>query len=574
MTQKKESISSFGVVIHDVQRMAGIANVMRKFGFGNIIRAVRSGLTVDTRSSQEILDQFKEQPSSMASRLRSAIEELGTTYIKFGQMLSTRYDLLPRDIIDELAKLQDSSPQMLFDTIEAILNQAYGDYHDIFESIEEKPLGSASIAQAHRATLKDGTKVVIKIQRPNLLPLIRSDIDILNLFARVLDNNIEEIAYFGLPDLIREFEQSIISELDFCHELENIEYFERKYGENPMFVFPTPFKELSRQNILVMREIEGQKITAVEANTENAHRMADAILDMAFDMVFREGVFHADPHPGNVFATPDNKIGLIDFGLVGKFTKSQRSEFTRIILAVHFGDCAVIARTLLSLGHPTKRVILCDLEAEISNILSRYYQASLKDIDIASFATDFISAGQKFAVQIPSEFTNAIRALINIEGIIQYLNPDFDIIKTLSQFSQKLLADSMKKEDLLTHLFQAGLNVAEIGHTVPSHLTQMVQDLEHDGLAIRLPESALSPASDAINGLATRLSVSFMLVGITIALILMNESSLILMTIALILDLLWVMVLLIWHFKGRTTKQKLSINPMLTRMKRRRQWFN
>ena len=569
-TSKKESISVFGAVVHDMQRMAQIANVLRKFGFGNFVKAVRSGISGDFASSKEIVESFKEQPDDMAVRLRSMIEELGTTYIKFGQMLSTRYDLLPQNIILELTKLQDASPKMSFEMIEGILNEAYGDYHQYFESIEETPLGSASIAQAHRAVLKDGSHVVIKIQRPNLLPLIRSDIDILNLLAKTLDEHIEEIAYFNLPSLISEFERSIVSELDFMHERANIEYFMNRYHDNPMFVFPDPNVSLTRSNILVMKEIAGQKITQVKPNTEEAHRMADAILDIAFEMVMRDGVFHADPHPGNIFATPDHKIGLIDFGLVGNFTPRQRKEFMNLVLAVQLGDCSLIARTLLSLGHPTRRVVLDDLASEISRILHKYYKNSLKKIDAAAFASEFVSAGQKFAVQIPSEFTNAVRALINIEGIIAYLNPDLDVVATLGQFSKKLIADTMKQENFNTLLFQMGLDVTEFGRSIPTHAAQIMLDLEYDGIAVRVNPEAVLQLKDTGNSLATRLSVSLMLTGITLCLWLSGHD--IIFDIALILCAIWVILLCVWHFRAREMRTRLKLNPLMTQLKRYRHW--
>ena len=570
--KKKESISTFGVVVHDVKRFATIAGILRKFGFGNLVQAVRSGLNSDV-SSSEILKSFKAQPSGMASKLRATIEELGTTYIKFGQMLSTRYDLLPRDIIDELTHLQDDSPQMPFETVEAILNEAYGNYHDVFASFAPTPLGSASIAQAHAATLVDGTRVVVKVQRPNLLPLIRSDIDILQLFAGTLDDTIEEIAYFNLPALITEFENSIVTELNFLHECENIRYFEKKYADKKMFEFPTPFPELSRRNILVMREVPGQKITLQPPDTPQAHEMANAILEMAFEMVFHEGVFHADPHPGNVFATPDGRIGLLDFGLIGHFTPRQRSEFTRVILALHVGDCAAIARTLLSLGHPTKRVVLADLEAEIGRILQKYYLTSLQNIDIAAFASDFIAAGQKFAVQIPSEFMNAVRALINIEGIIQYLHPNLNLVATLASFARKLMTEALSKENLPNLALHAGLNLVEIGQSLPSHVTQFVQDITQDGVAVRLPESATWPIADAINHLATRLCITVVLVGLLIAANLQvpgNETAIHLLEFVL---LFWIVVLVVWHYRAQHIRKKFRINPMLAKMRRRSRWF-
>ena len=569
-TQRHDGISLFGVVVHDMQRLARIASILGKFGFGNLVQAVRGGISGDFQSSQEIVDTFKNQPADLATRLRSMIEELGTTYIKFGQMLSTRYDLLPPNIIEELAKLQDGSPQMPFDLVEKILNDAYGDYHTYFESIEETPLGAASIAQVHRAILKDGDHVVIKVQRPNLLPLIRSDIDILNILAKALDNHIEEIAYFNLPTLIEEFERSIVSELDFMHERSNIEYFMHKYDDKPMFVFPEPNVALTRTNILVMKEISGQKITLIEPDTPVAHQMADAILDIAFDMVIRDGVFHADPHPGNVFATPDGKIGLIDFGLVGTFTPRQRSEFMHLIMAIQLGDCALIARTLLSLGHPTRRVVLDDLAAEISAILHKYYKDSLKKIDAAAFASEFVSAGQKFAVQIPSEFTNAVRALINIEGIIAYLKPDLDVIATLGQFSKKLIGDKFKQDNLNTILFQMGLDMTEFGRTLPTHFAQIMQDLEHDGIAVRVNHDAVLPLKDASNSLATRLSISIMLLGITLCLYLAGYDFF--FDIGLFVCLGWTILLFIWHIKARSTRIRMKIYPMMNQIKRRKHW--
>lgn len=571
--KKKESISMLGVVIHDVQRFATIANVLRKFGFGNLVQAVKSGISGDFNSSNEILDAFRSQPSCMASNLRSAIEELGTTYIKFGQMLSTRYDLLPKDIIDELAKLQDGSPQIPFETIEAILNEAYGDYHDVFETFDREPLGAASIAQAHAATLKDGSRVVVKVQRPRLLPLIRSDIDILNVIAKTLDNNIEEIAYFNLPSLIQEFERAIVSELNFCNERANIEYFTTRYEDHEMFVFPTPYAEFSRPNILVMREIQGKKITTIEPDTPDAHRMAEALLEIAFDMVFRDGVFHADPHPGNVFATPDHHIGLLDFGLVGHFTARQRSEFTRIVLAVHLGDCAAIARALMTLGHPTKRVVLADLEAEISTILQKYYLSSLQKIDVAAFAADFVSAGQKYAVQIPSEFTNAVRAVINLEGIIQYLNPNLDVVKTLSLFSQKLLSDSISKENFPNLALQAGLAIAEVSQSLPGQFSQLVQDVGRDGIAIRLQEETSAPIVDALNGCITRLTLSLLIVGLLLAVVLFAPHNVVAVNVLVAIALLWMLILCFWHVRARSRRRKLRIHPIIESAKRRSRWF-
>lgn len=569
--EKKESISIFGVVLSDTRRFAQITAILRKFGLGNIVRIARQSLNGRSFSAKDVFGEFRTFSPDFGEKLRTAIEALGVTYIKFGQMLSTRYDILPREIIAELSKLQDGSPALPFEEIESILNASYGDYHRYFSSVEETPLGAASIAQAHRAVLCDGTPAVIKVQRPGLLPLIRSDIDILMIFAKALDASIEEFSYFDLPSLVREFEDSIVSELNFQHERTNIEYFAAKYADRENFVFPEPFRDLCRSNILAMREISGKKITSIEPDTETAHRMAQDILGIAFDMVFRDGIFHGDPHPGNVFALPDGRIGLIDFGLVGTFSMRQRQNFMRIVMAMQYGDYALAARTLLSLGHATRRVVLEDLEAEIARIIQKYLKSSLQDVDIAGFAAEFVGAGQKFGIRIPCEFTNAIRALINVEGIIAYLHPKLNLIETLTRFAHNILSDSIKKKDISNQIIQDALSLSEYARSLPAHATQIMQDLEHDGIAVRIDGQSANIVSDAINRLATRLAISLMLPLLALCLFFANWT--IPFYTVIVASFFWIAALGIWHVAALRNRRKVRISPLLSNMKRRMQWF-
>lgn len=558
-------------MVYDTKRLAAIGSVLRKFGFGNLVRAARSGIFGDFDTSNDILNAFKDQPDSMAANLRAAIESLGTTYIKFGQMLSTRYDLLPKSIIDELSKLQDGSPKLPFETIESILNDAYGDYHTVFRSIDPAPLGAASIAQVHRAVLCSGENVVIKVQRPGLLPLIRSDIDILNFFAKIFDNTIDEIAYFNLPGLIKEFEDAIIEELNFNNERVNIEFFMNRYKNDARFVFPEPFADYCRPNILVMRELVGQKITSVEPDTPQAHDMSTAILDIAFEMVLKDGVFHGDPHPGNVFALADHTIGLLDFGLIGKFTQRQRMDFMHIVLGVQVGDYALIARTLLNMGHPTRRVVLSELEAEIATILQKYLKSSLQHLDITAFSSDFIAAGQHFGIQIPADYTNAVRALINVEGIIQYLNPNLDLLETLAQYAKRLLAENISQKNITNQILQDVLNVGDYARTLPSHAAQIMQDIEHDGIAMRISDASTAPLVNAINVQSARISISLSLPLLAFCFYL--PGWMIPFYIVLALFILWVMALPFLFNNRILNRKKIRIKPWLSLMRRRRQWF-
>ncbi|MBQ8036337.1 MAG: AarF/ABC1/UbiB kinase family protein, partial [Proteobacteria bacterium] len=288
---------------------------------------------------------------------------------------------------------------------------------------------------------------------------------------------------------------------------------------------------------------------------------------------FEDGVFHGDPHPGNVFATPDHRIGLLDFGLVGTFTPRQRDEFTHLVLAVNTGDCSAIARILLSLGRPTKRVVLADLEAEIGAILQKYYLSSLKKIDAAAFANDFIAAGQKFAIQIPSEFTSAVRAVINLEGIILYLNPELDVTRTVAQFSRQLFAKKLDQENLVRLACQAGIGLAELGRGVPSHFAQFMQDIEHDGMAVRLPENTSAPLVDAVNTAALCLSVSVMLGAALVAAVLFMPHHQAAIWVVFGICVLWSAALFVIHARSRATRSKIRIDPILSGFRRRKKWF-
>ncbi len=564
----KTSFSLPGAMLHDAKRLGKILAVLSKYGLDSISDSFSQ--THNKAQDESIID-LKSNPVSTAQKIRLVIEELGTTYIKFGQMLSTRSDLLSKEYINELSKLQDNSPELSFETIEEILNEHFGDWHNTFQSIDPHPLGSASIAQVHQAVLCSGEQVVLKIQRPGLLPLIRSDVDILRILARGLDNIIEEISYFNLPELIDEFERTIVEELDFNHERENIEHFQNRYKDNPMFVFPTPNTELSYEKLLVMQKLEGCKITSIEPNTDHAKHLSQAILGIAFDMIFKDGVFHADPHPGNVFATPDGRIALLDFGAVGTFSPRQRELLMRVILAANLGDCGMMARTLLSLGHPTKRVILSDLENDISEILQRHLKASLNSIDVAAFAYDFVSAGQKHAIQIPSEFSSAIRALLSIEGIIQYLEPELDVMKTLATYANKLVTEAFGREALTLNLLQLGINATDIARTVPLQISQIMQDLEHEGLSIRLPDSSSDHIEDAVNALATRLSLTLTFLGLTYFAHISHHPTLFML--ACLGDIIWCIILVRWHRSARKSKSRFKILPFIERAKRRKRWF-
>ena len=551
--------------ISDISRFGKMVSVLAKYGFGSILN--RMGLS--QFKNTDSIETFAENPSRTASRLRCAIEELGTTYIKFGQMLSTRMDILSQEYIDELEKLQDNSPELPFETVQRILKESLAQPVDeIFASIDPTPLGTASIAQTHRATLKDGSSVVIKVQRPNLRSLVQSDIDILISFARLLENNIEEISYFHPTEILENFESSIFKELNFKNEASNIRYFSEKYKDREDCIFPDPYDDLSTKDVLVMREIVGQKITTLPAGTPEAKDVAERLLSLAFSMIFDDGVFHGDPHPGNVFITEDYKIALLDFGLIGSFSQRQRELLTNIVIAFSIGNSEIVARDILKLGHPTQRVPLDALQADIERIIAEHLKGSLNEIDVAAFAFHFVQTGQKYGVQIPSEFTCAVRALLNIEGIIQYLYPDLNVFGLIHQYSQKLIKESYTPQKIGNQVLQTAISSMGMVQTLPSHVEQVMMDLRHDGFPVKLQDRAAEPLCDAINSLATKVCISFLLTAFLISFAISGHSTA--FDISVVAGLVWLFILIFWHKANKYVPTRLKIQPFIHRRKRNR----
>ncbi|MGI5830714.1 MAG: ABC1 kinase family protein [Bradymonadia bacterium] len=548
-----EPRSSFGVVLHDVSRLAKIVSVLAKYGFGAVLGRIGLG---KHRASKDLLE-LKNRPEETAKKLREALNELGTTYIKFGQMLSTRSDLLPKVYIDELQKLQDCVEPMPFENVLKIVIASIGPIEEHFEYIDEEVLGSASIAQVHRAKTLDGRELVLKVQRPNLHPLVRADIDIIHLIARGLTRWFEEFDYFNLPKLVEEFEKSLLQELNFTNELQNIQYFESHFKDNPQLIFPTPDTELSRPNVLAMRYIKGRKITDLSPNTEESKTVAEALIKLAFDMIFNDGIFHADPHPGNLLVCDGHKIGILDFGLVGSFSPSQRALMTTIVISVFLSNPEMIARCLVQLGQPTRRVVLRDLEDEVRSLLQRYIKSTLAELDAEAFVYDFLHAGQKFGVRVPVEFSSAVRALIHIESIILRLYPEIDIPDTLATMAKRLIADKRSPRLLARASLQSALSNADLVQNLPSHIAQLMLDLSQDGFPVKLHDNTLAPLKGPLLDLGTKISVSLILAAFV--LVSLHWQNPIWHSIVCVVAAIWLLSIIVSHYKNRPQPKRFSL---------------
>jgi ubiquinone biosynthesis protein len=517
----------FRAAIADFSRFGKISAVLARHGFGHLAWQMGIGGHSPPPPPPDPHPDDLDQPDrphprspTTAQRFRAVLEDLGPTFVKLGQVLSTRPDLLPPAFIEELSRLQDHVPPMPFEVVEATIARALHPRRtqDVFASIDPRPLAAASIAQTHLATLPDGAEVVLKIQRPDLDALISSDLALLRAVARMLEASIQEMALYSPSAIVTEFERALLSELDFNRERYNLHTFRGLYADDPTIWVPKPFDDLCAPTLLVMERIPGVKITDAPPNTPQAQALALRVIDLLYTMLFTHGVFHGDPHPGNVLLTPDGRIGLIDFGLVGTLSRRQQDTLVSLIISVVSGDIDGIARAVLSLGRASERIPMRAFRDDIIDIRSRYLQGALADIDLSAFVMELLEAGQRYRIHVPAEWALLTRATVSVEGIVRTLYADLDLPAALRPYARRLLLQRYGPERLSETLLGAALSTSALMQEVPSHINQVLMDMEHGGLRVQLDNPSAADLRRALRGLAARLSLAMLASALTVGL--------------------------------------------------------
>ena len=567
--RRKRRRGLISYAVSDISRFGRITAVLIKHGFGQF--AAKVGLTSDDPGSGSA-DDLLQDPHGTAERLRAVFEELGPTFVKLGQVLSTRPDMLPPAYITELSKLQDQSPRIEFDIVEAHLEEALGrPWKEVFKRLEPRELATGSIAQTHLAELPDGRDVVVKVQRPGLHDVIRSDLDLLRMFARFLEATIEEMGLYRPSDIVDEFERALNSELDFTVEASHLKIFTELCADRREIWIPEVIE--AHRTVLIMERIPGVKITDVEPETPRAKRLAMQLVDLAYSMLFDFGIFHGDPHPGNLLVTADDRIGLIDFGLIGRISRQQQDILVAMIIAIVAGDVDGIARSVMQLGRPMGRVPLREMRDDIAEIRGRYLRNSLGDIDVSQFILELLEAGQRYRIRVPADYAVLTKASVSMEGVIRHLHPSIDIPATLSPYSRKLLLARYGPDRLSQSLLTGALGVSGMVRELPGQLNQLLMDLEYEGLRVTVENEPLTDLRRSINVHGSKLSFAMLTSALTMSYFASAifgagpwaTTSLIAGGLAV---LLFIRVLL-WHLlDGR--RRKVRITPLLKFMKRTR----
>jgi len=452
-------------------------------------------------------------------RLARLLGSLGPTYIKLGQILSTRRDLLPEEYITALETLQDDAPLLSWDVVRSAVEEGLGATLDeSFRSFDETPLGTASIAQTHRAVTHAGTAVVVKVQRPGIEDAMRGDLDLLYLAAQILEASIDEMQLVGITDVVREFESGLLEELDFREELKSLLAARQFLDPERRLCVPRPFPERSSRTVLTMELFRGRPLRELPPGSDEAHAAVEEVLHAACKQVFVDGFFHGDPHAGNILVGGAGRVCLIDFGLVGTLREEQRQDLVTLIVAVIAGDSGTIARVLLRMGTPTQRVDLSALKREIDRLRSQYLSgAHLSDIDSAGFVEEFAAAAGHFRIKLASEYSILTKAAATLEGIVRRLHPDVDLVRIARPYVEQVVAERFSPTTVLQGLASELGDLGSIAQRLPAQLDQVLHDVETGNLQVRAVTPGLDEIPTLLHQMASRLAVALFAASLSIS---------------------------------------------------------
>lgn len=416
--------------VRDLGRLREISAVLVRHGFGEIVTRVGIGKREELKETDEAGEKERSRVSR-GERIRLVAQELGPSFVKLGQIASTRTDVIPPDIINELKKLQDEVPPVAFEEIKRQVEGSLGaPIADVFVRFDEKPLASASIGQVHRGALHvDGedVEVVVKVQRPGVAATVARDSDFLHMMAAALERAVPETKIYSPVGLVNQFDRSITSELNFLVEADHCERFARNFEGHDEVRFPKIYRQASSRHVLVQEFFPGKKITETKADGK---KIAKASVQVIIKMIFEDGFFHADPHPGNVIilGTDDEPvIGLIDTGMVGRLSPELRDRTIDLMIAAARKDTYGVADALYAIARPTKKVDMREYRAHVAALADKYLGRPLGEMDLSAMIRDIVQGAMKYGLEIPTDFLLVGKALMTVEGVGKQLDPTLDV---------------------------------------------------------------------------------------------------------------------------------------------------
>lgn len=531
--------------IRHIQRYREIVNALIRYGFGFIIKEL--GLTELLSMPKRLFVEVNTEShyKTTGERIKLFLEELGPTFVKMGQVASTRYDIIPAHIIEELEKLQDSAPQFSYDKVTETIEEEFGLKVDqIFKEFCETPLAAASIGQVHFGVLKTGEKVAVKIQRPNMRTVIETDLEILQDLAILAEQRLDWASRYQIRDIVEEFSKSLREEIDYTIEGRNAEKIAKQFVNDPKVVIPKVYWDCTTKKVLTMEFVEGTKLNETDKLKEKGNdnkALAKRIVDSILHQILIEGYFHGDPHPGNILALPEDGIIFLDFGMVGKLTPEMKYHLASLVIALMRQQTDDVIKAITHMGIVPEDINLPELRGDVEKLNEKYYDVALSQVSLGQVVNDLFLVAYRHGIRIPSDLTLLGKTLLTMEGIVVKLDPEISILKVAEPFGKRLLMERYYPKKVAGNLWHQLVNLGEFLAELPRSMKELNHLFKNGKMRqeISFPEidlilSKFDKISNRITFSISLLAFSIIMAGLIIGSALVGQSSMLMLKIPII----------------------------------------
>ena len=523
-------ITGIGRTYRNLNRFRQILTVLLKYGFGDLLELLKLDQTVEAGLQMISKKQpVRVEKLTRPEGFRMALEELGPTYIKLGQILSTRPDLIPVDFLSELTKLQDKVPPFSFNAVQKIIeSELKFPLEEIFTHFDEKPLASASIGQVHKARLQDGKEAAVKVQRPGIERIIEVDLEIMMYLARLMERHIEELAVHRPVKIVEEFARTLEGELDYRLEASNMERMALNFIADPGTYIPTAYRDYCTGRVLTAEFVDGIKVSELQqldAAGLDRKQITDRGAEILLKQIFDHGFFQADPHPGNIFVLPENVICLIDFGMVGSVDRRSRERFVELIDAVVQKDPYRTSQVFLDIVDREEEPDFRLLERDIADLLSRHLYRPLQDIRVGKLLQQLLETAARHRLRIPPDLFLMMKALTTVEGVACMLDPGFDIFRKAEPFVRRIMMGRFAPRRISDDMFQLATDLMKFAHQFPKDLLDLARLARQGKLHLQIDNQGLEKTLATHDQISNRVSFSIIIAALIIgsALIVISE---------------------------------------------------
>lgn len=498
------------------KRYREIMNAFVKNGFSHLL--FRIGLT--SRKQKQIDPEGNMNFKDIGIKLRHTLQSLGPTFIKLGQIAGSRRDLVPKEIAQELEKLQDEVEPFSYQSVKEVFMEEIGAVpEEIFASFDKDPTATASIGQVHIAELETGEKVAIKVQRPEIEKNVYTDLEILKDIANVMDEKIVWARAYHIKDMIDELAESLHNELNYFTEGRNGERIGEQFHDDPVIHIPKIYWDYTTRRILTMECVDGIKVSHIDKIDEaglDKKLIAERIADAMFEQVLDYGFFHGDPHPGNIFILPDNEVSFIDFGMVGELSEELKINFAALLLNVKEQNAKKMIKTFYKMDLMDNVTDTTGLHRELDKLLRKYYDVSFREINLGGIILEIFNIAYRFQVDIPKDISIIGKAILTMEEIIKMLDPNFSIMQAVEPYGERIFKKRYHPRKLLEDSITEITDNIDFLRNIPNDMKQISRMLQRGKLRFELNVTELQAFLKRLDRISNRLSFSIILLSFSI----------------------------------------------------------